>query len=260
MNKTVILISDYGLGDPSFTEVILKLRNLLSDVYFIPHATPPFSTINTGFWIAQISQESGIKNTFIYSNTAPRLDNKEAQIHNEGEKLMYAKLENGFEIMAVNAGFVFSFVKPLIKEFYYVDVSNNGSQFRSRDNYPSVVAKMVNGDKSFLGKKEKISIINDYPENIIASIDGYGNIKTTTKVSSINFKIGQMLTVTINNKTLSALYSDGIFNAKNGSLVVAPGSSGYDDRFLEIVVRGASASSVFDNPQVESSFILQKTK
>ena len=260
MNKTVVLISDYGLGDPSFTEVILKLRALLPEVYFIPHATPPFSTLNTGFWISQIALEPGIKNTFIYSNTAPRREHPQAQKENEGEKLMYAKLTNGFEIMAVDAGFVFSFVKPYINKFYYVDVSNNGSQFRSRDNYPAVVAKMVYQDTKFIGRKEDLSIIPDYPDNVIASIDGYGNIKTTTRKSKVNFKFGETITITINNKTLNALYSDGIFNAENETLVVAPGSSGYNDMFIEIVFRGGSAARLFDNPTVETPFILQKTK
>lgn len=260
MNKTVVLISDYGAGDPSFTEVILKLRALLPDVYFIPHATPPFSTINTGFWINQIALESGIAHTYIYSNTAPRKENPHAQKENDGEKLMYVKLTNGFEIMAVNAGYVFSFVKPFIKEFYYVNVNNNGSQFRSRDNYPMVVAKMVKENISFLDKREEKSIIPDYPDNMIASIDGYGNIKTTIRKSKVSFKFGETVTITINNKTLSAIYSDGIFNAENSILVVAPGSSGYDDRFIEIVFLGGSAAKLFDNPIVETPFILQKTK
>ncbi|MBI2622351.1 hypothetical protein HYW66_01820, partial [Candidatus Microgenomates bacterium] len=104
-NATLIIISDYGIGDPAFTEVILQLKILLPNVFIYPQSTPAFSTLNTGFWISQIAQTPNLKNVYIYSNTAPRKDDKSAQKNNKGEKLMYARLNNGFEIMAVNSGY-----------------------------------------------------------------------------------------------------------------------------------------------------------
>ena len=251
MGKTLIIISDYGNGDPAFTEVVLRLRALLPNVFIHPQSTPPLSTVNTGFWIAQVALSS-IKNTYIFSNTAPRKHQKNAVVNNSGERLMYAKLKNGFELIGINAGYNFSFVKNNITEFNHVICENEGSQFRSRDKYPQAVAQMIKGNKSFIGQKEDVSIIPDAPASVITSIDGYGNIKTSVLSSEAKYKPGQMLTITINNKKHVATYTDGIFNIHEGELAFAPGSSGYDNRFLEIFLRGGSAKRLFDNPEVES--------
>lgn len=169
---------------------------------------------------------------------------------------MYAKLKNGFEIMAVNSGYVFSFVKPYIQNFHYVNVKNEGSQFRSRDIFPQATTKMVCKDKTFLGEKGETSIIPNYPKNVISSIDGYGNIKTTIRASEVSFSSGQSVVIEINKQKHIATYSDGVFNIKAGELVFAPGSSGHNDRFMEIFVRGGSAYRLFDNPSVEDELLI----
>lgn len=257
MLKNIVLITDYGTGDPAFVEVTIRLKSLLPESSIIPISTPPFSTINTGFWIYQVALAEEVKNTYIFSNTAPRKDDLTARRDNIGEKLMYAKLDNGFEIMAVNAGYSFSFVKPHIELFYYVDTQNHGSQFRSRDYYPKMVAKMIERDRSFLGERVDPSLIPNYPKDVIASIDGYGNLKTTIRASdahSLNFEESQKITIEINGKKHIATYTDGIFNAHDGDLVFAPGSSGYHDRFMEISLRGGSARQLFEGIKVEDTF------
>lgn len=253
MNKLVV-ISDYGVGDPAFTEVSVRLLSMVPDLTILPQSTPPFSTINTGFWISQIALAPDLEKTYIYSNTAPRKDDKTAQKNNKGEKLMYAKLTNGFEIIAVNSGYCFSFVKHEIEEFRFVNVSNEGSQFRSRDNYPQAVAKMILGDESFKGENGDVSTIRDIPENRIASIDGYGNIKTTVRMSEVTYKPGEKLLIYLNGERRQVTYSDGVFNIHEGETAFAPGSSGYSDRFLEIFVRGGSAFKLFGKPRVEQEF------
>lgn len=165
---------------------------------------------------------------------------------------MYVKLKNGFEIVAVNAGYNLSFIKPYIVKFNHVTTENEGSQFRSRDKYPKAVAQMIKGNRSFIGKAEKTNIIPDAPTNLIASIDGYGNMKTSIRELDVNFKPGEKLTVEINRKRHVAIYTDGIFNIREGELCFAPGSSGYENRFLEIFLRGGSAKRLFDNPEVEA--------
>lgn len=255
-NLNIVIISDYGVGDPAFTEVVLQLRSFIPNAYIIPQSTPPFSTLNTGFWIYQIALTPNPKNTYIFSNTAPRKEGKDAQKNNNGEKLMYAKLKNGFEIIAVNAKYVFSFVKPHIEKLHYVNVQNQGSQFRSRDFYPKAVSQMINKDKTFLGAKCNISFIPDAPKNLIASIDGYGNIKTTTRSSLLKFKPGQTITIEIHKQKHLAIYTDGVFHVKEGELAFAPGSSGHNDKFMEIFVRGGSAYRLFDTPGVEEEFIV----
>lgn len=260
MDKTLVIISDYGVGDPAFAEVSVRLRSLVSGLTILPISTPPFSTINTGFWIAQIALSQNISNTYIFSNTAPRKDDKKAQKNNKGEALMYAKLTNGFEIIAVNSGYCFSFIKKYIKEFRFVAVSNEGSQFRSRDNYPQKVAEMINGKNTFKGEEGDIASIPDVPANRIASIDGYGNIKTTNRLSTTSFKPGQHILIKLNGRRHRATFSDGVFNIMEGETAYAPGSSGYEDKCMEIFVRGSSASELFGRPFVEQEFEILKEK
>ncbi|HLD01668.1 MAG TPA: hypothetical protein VJC10_02215 [Patescibacteria group bacterium] len=253
-NSTIVIIADYGNGDPAFTEVSLQIKQLLPEATIIPQSTPAFSTINTGFWIYQIAATPHLQNTYIYSNTAPRKEDKQAQMNNRGEKLMYAKLKNGFEIVAVNAGFVFSFVKPLIEEFYFINIPDQGSQFRSRDIFPKAVAQMIQKDADFLEDKGNIDTIPDHPRNVITSIDGYGNIKTSARFSEVAFEPGQPLIIDIHHQKHLATYTDGIFHVKDGELTFAPGSSGHNDKFMELVLRGGSAYRLFDRPEVEESF------
>lgn len=258
-NKSIFVVSDYGIGDPAFAEVVLRLRLLAPEAYIQTLSTPPFSTINTGFWIYQLALTENVQNTYIYSNTAPRKEDKNAQKNNRGEKLMYARLKNGFEIMAVNAGCVFSFVKPYIEEFFYVNVPNEGSQFRSRDKYPPAVAQMVKGEKKFKGEKASVNIIPAFPTHTIAAIDGYGNIKTTTRQSEVKLRPGKHVTITIDRKKHRATYTDGVFNIKDGELAYSPGSSGHDDPFMEIFVRGGSAFELFNFPEVEEKIHVVKS-
>lgn len=258
MAKTLVIVSDYGVGDPAFVEVSVRLKSYVSDLTIFPISTPAFSTINTGFWISQIALAQNVRDTYIFSNTAPRKEDKKAQVNNKGEKLMYAKLDNGFEIIAVNSGHCFSFIKQHIVEFKAVQVSNEGSQFRSRDNYPQKVAEMIKGEYSFLGEDYPIDSIPDVPQNKIASIDGYGNIKTTVRLSEVHYTAGQKLLVTLNGHSNLVTFSDGVFNIAEGETAFAPGSSGYTDRFMEIFVRGGSAYEQFGRPKVEQEFEIHK--
>ncbi len=255
MNKRLVIISDYGIGDPAFVEVSVRLNSYSPELTIFPIATPAFSTINTGFWISQIALAQNVSNTYIFSNTAPRKEDKRAQKNNRGEKLMYAKLTNGFEIIAVNSGFCFSFVRDYIQEFREVKVSNEGSQFRSRDNYPQKVSEMIAGKyEEFLGDNSQVDSIPEIPKNKIASIDGYGNIKTTMRLSELSYKPGQKLLIKLNASSHLVTFSDGVFNIAEGETAFAPGSSGYSDRFMEIFVRGGSAYAQFSKPRVEQEF------
>jgi S-adenosylmethionine hydrolase len=249
---TIIVISDYGSGDPAFTEVMVQLKKLVPNAGILPQSVPPFSTLNTGFWIGQIALNEGLKNMYIYSNTAPRKEEKEAQANNKGEKLMYAKLKNGFEIVAVNAGYAFSFVKPHIEKFAFCKIANEGSQFRSRDIFPAAVAAMINGDASMFVEEASTDLIPDVPEGKIASIDGYGNMKLTTRRSQVKFEPGQKLVIEVNGVRHEATFTDGSFNIQEGQVAYAPGSTGHDDRFMEVFYRGQSACKLFLHPEVES--------
>lgn len=132
----ICLIADYGTGDPAFTEVTQRLLQALPQAHIHPLSVPPFNTLSTGFWIAQIGLNPGPVERLIYHNCAPRQDDPEARQDNEGEGLTYALLPNGVKVVGVNAGYTLSFIKDHAKVLQTVNVSRGGSQFRSRDVFP----------------------------------------------------------------------------------------------------------------------------
>jgi len=253
------LIADYGVGDPSFSEVVQKLRNLAPNAVIQTTSVSSFSTIATGFWTLQFAIENPVLGMLIYTNTAPRKDKKTSREQNEGEKLVYAKLENGVTIVGVNAGYCFSFVKPQIKDLHLVNVANKGSQFRSRDFYPEAVAGIAAGNRKFMGEALDPVIIPEVPGFRVASIDGYGNIKTTVRLSTVTFSSGQVLSVVLNGMKRTAYFTNGTFSVREGELAFAPGSSGGKiDPFMELFMRYGSAHQEFGKPKVEMEFTVTK--
>jgi hypothetical protein len=157
--------------------------------------------------------------------------------------------------MAVNAGYCFSFIKPHIQELKVVNVANKGSQFRSRDFYPQAIAAYLN-HQNVLGKNLSLDDIPDAPSNRIAWIDGYGNIKTTIRNSSLKIPASTKVKVTINRVTRTAMLERGIFAVSEGELSFSPGSSGHNDRFMELILRGGSAASLFDHPKTNTKITI----
>ena len=254
--RFIHLIADYGLGDPSFGEVAQRLTSLHPNLTVHPTSVPAFNTLATGFWIYQYGLGEHPKGMLIFANTAPRKDSKKPKLDNEGEGLIYGLLDNGVEVMAVNAGYCFSFIKPNLKKLRVVNVENRGSQFRSRDFYPQAIAKHLQG-KNVLGHELSPSIIPEVPKNQIAWIDGYGNIKTTIRQSQFNLKPGTKAKISINGTTRTALVVGGVFSVAEGELSFSPGSSGYEDRFMELILRGGSAEHLFEFPKIGTGIILK---
>jgi len=245
------LVADYGTGDLAFAEVTQRFKHLLPEAEIYTISTPPFSTLNTGFIIAQLALYNPSQNLFIFSNTAPRLDDAKKRPNNEGEKFKYAKLDNGVEICAVDAGHCFSFVKNHIKEFKEILVQNKGSQFRSRDFYPQATASIIKGEKeNILGKSLPTNHIANIPTNKIMHVDSYGNIKTTIRYSTIKLKGGSKIRVVINHINQTGFYTNGNFEVKSGDLAFAPGSSGGEDPFMEVFLRSGNAAKQFSDPAI----------
>lgn len=246
-------IADYGektgVDDLAFSEVDRHLceefvkQNL--DFPIVKNlSVHPFNTVETGFAVAQIAQNSLLgKNHIVYHNTAPRKDALEARTNNAGEFLAVAELPNGVRVIGVYGGYTFAFLNVPV---YRVKCATDGSQFRSRDVFPPCVASLAAyADKPLsewplLG--EEVKDVPLVPENIICSIDGYGNIKTN--VSLVN----PLSNITINGVTLPIVNGDGIFSVADGSLILAPGSSGWNGaRFMEVCLRGGSAAKLFNH-------------
>lgn len=252
----ISLIADYGNGDPAFAEVTQRL------MFGLPHSqmswlsVPPFSTLATGFWIAQLGLNQGPASHLIYHNCAPRQDKAEARLDNEGEGLTYALLPNDVKVVGVNAGYTLSFIKNHAKVMRVVKVSRGGSQFRSRDVFPQAAAAIAQGDFSLLGDELRHEQIPDTPSDRVAWIDGYGNIKTTIPAHSINLNPEDKVIVRVGDVVSDAVYSDGSFKVPEGTLAFAPGSSGWQGndgkpiRWMELFLRGGNAWERFGKPKV----------
>lgn len=254
--KLLHLIADYGTGDPAFNEVIQKFTLLDPGVRVIPTSVPAFATIATGFWMYQYALVNPIPDMVIYTNTAPRKDKKDCRQNNEGEKLCFAELQNKVQVIGVNSGFCFSLIKPLIKKFCEVNVANRGSQFRSRDFYPEAVIGILKNEQKYFGESIETSTVPDVPDNRIAWIDGYGNLKTTTRVSTMHLTPGVQIRILLNGIKRIACFTDGTFSVREGELAFASGSSGGEDRFMELFLRGSSAWKFFEKPVIESEFVI----
>lgn len=252
----ISVIADYGTGDPAFAEVTQRLMLALPEARVQLLSVPPFSTLATGFWIAQLGLNPGPDNRLIYHNCAPRQDDPEARRDNEGEGLAYALLPNGVKVVGVNAGYTLSFIRGYAKELRTINVSRGGSQFRSRDVFPPAAAAIVQGDFSLLGDSLKTEQIPAVPPDRVAWIDGYGNIKTTIADSSVNLAPESKVVIRIGDVVSDAVYSDGSFKVPEGTLAFAPGSSGWEAsdgsqlRWMELFLRGGSAWERFNRPRV----------
>ena len=115
MNPFLHIVSDYGVSDPAFGEVMQRLHASLSDISPTVHITSvDFSdTVAGGFWIYQFLMGKAENQPMTcYSNIAPRKVQRHAMKNNSGEGLKYGKLTNGAEVIAVNSDDVFSFSNP----------------------------------------------------------------------------------------------------------------------------------------------------
>lgn len=254
---TVTVIADYGpLSDMAFAEVTQSIYGHLED--YAPrvkeYSVPAFDTVQTGFFLAQAAINSKLgRDHFFYVNTAPRHDDEKPRADAAGEKLVYMKLYNGVQILAVNSGHSLSFVKDAAEEIRVVSVENEGSQFRSRDFYPKVLGELVRGDKSRLSRKKPQ--IPDEPKNAVAFVDGYGNIKTTIDPKDLKKHIGGYLCVGINGVQKFVRAGNSIFDVPDGLPCLARGSSGWKlangrkREFAEVVIRSGNAFEAFDCPK-----------
>jgi hypothetical protein len=258
-------VCDYGIGDLAWAELISAFSAKLPGTVRIQQtAIKSFDTISTGFSVAQISlapKDLRPPNLLVFANTAPRKDQKDPKLNNEGEGLLYALLNNGVHLVAVNSGFSLSFLRNEITELWSTTAQSEGSQFRSRDFFPAVVHAAVAGDFSF--KKNRLDaakLIPIPPPHSVAYIDSFGNLKTTIRTGDAIVNAvspGMRVRVRIGNTIRTATVATGSFNVMEGDLAFAPGSSGYDRRFWELFVRGSSAFDEFGNPTTGTKITIE---
>lgn len=106
--------------------------------------------------------------------------------------------------------------------------------------FPLAVAKIINGDYSDLGNDLPIEEIPEIPNNAVAWTDGFGNIKTTMRMSHIKelgLNPGDKVQVILNGVSMVGIVSIGGFQVDRGVLAINAGSSGYEDPFIEFFLR-----------------------
>lgn len=260
-DKLIHLIMDYGPNDMATSEILDRLSSSVPDSYrFNVTSVPSFNTVATGFIVAQlglVERPGGWNGSrILYINCAPRKDRGAARENNEGEGLLYGVLKNGAKVIAVNSGYSLSLIRTQFRELYETNIKKDGSQFRSRDNFPPLVGAVAQeaGLKPFLGiTLDPGKVIPEMPAGLVGYIDSFGNLKTTWRLSDpilSKFQPGQKVQVRIEggSNVRTATVATGSFNINEGELALAPGSSGYDDRFWELFQRGGSAAAELGIP------------
>jgi hypothetical protein len=247
------VIADYGVGDLAFAEVRQRFALLLPDADVTAVPVPPFDTVGAGFCLAQLALNDGPADRVIYVNVAPREDEDEPREDNAGERLVAARLDTGVLVVGVAAGYSFSFLAEEGVRLRAVDVPAEGSQFRSRDVFPSAAAALVSGRQEFVG--EEIAMPPALQRRVLY-VDGYGNVKTSWFEAPA--AVGTRVLVTIGGIQREAIVSDGVFAVPAGTMSFAPGSSGWPRGnganrsgrrvCYELFARGGNAHELLDSP------------
>lgn len=252
-------IQDYAPNGLEFAEINTRLVEHFVDsgkVFINNLSVPSLDTMALGFVTQQLALAPYTGRMVIYGNVAPRRGTDKAQKNNIDNGIKYAKLKNGVEIINVWSEYAFGFIKDYIVEFRDVVCPAEGSQFRSRDFFPERVARIVNADYSVLGADLPVADIPEIPNNLVAWIDGFGNIKTTmrrTDLEAQGLKSGDLVLVELNGVTMQGVVSVGGFTVDRGVLAVSLGSSGYENPFVELFLRvhqmsEKTAAVRFDHP------------
>ena len=248
----VHLVADYGPGDLAAAEVRSSLAVHLpgADVVYTP--VGPFDTVAAGFCVAQLALGEGPADRLVYHNVAPREDRDEPRHDNDGEPLVAARLSNGVLVVGVAAGSTFAFVREEVEHAHLVDVPPSGSQFRSRDAFPPLLRRLLDGDPSLLGERLEPDRLPEVPARAVAYVDGYGNLKTTWQEPPAD--PGTRVRVRVGEVEAEAVVGGGTFAVPAGELAFAPGSSGWstrtggERRWCELLARGGSAAELFGFP------------
>jgi len=248
----VHVVADYGAaGDLAFAEVAQRLAGALPAMTFVAVPVAPFDTLAAGFVVAQLALNDGPLDRVVFHNVAPRKDEADPRRANEGERFTVGEAAGGAIVVGPNAGHSLAFLRDEIP-LSYLDVPAAGSQFRSRDFLPEAVGRLRRGEREVVGERVPEDAVPEAPADVVAYVDGYGNLKTTlVEAPGDN---GERVVVRVGHSTTTAVVSDGSFSVGEGELALAPGSSGWplrgggERRFLELFLRGGSAAALLGHP------------
>lgn len=268
-NYLIHVIGDY-CDHNAFNRVKQKLRFELArahvpfqNISFDETWVPPFDTHATGFNLAELARNSQLADEttrhIFYVNTAPRKDDLTGRKDNAGEKMIYLKLKNNVEILAVNSGHSLAYLDDAIEKVTNLDISDAGSQFRSLNVFPEALHRLAAGDDSVFTSYASAELPKRPGPHTINLIDGYGNVKTNMKANEFDQALyGKVAKLSINGVQHRVKISEKLFSDPEGfGLILYRGSSGWEENgemvhFMEIGLRGASAADRLDNFEADS--------
>lgn len=266
--RHLILIADYGTDSLATTEAVAAIRRSTTQPFSLDVvAARPFNTLHTGFLLAQLHEHllpNRGAETIFYLNTDPRTQTSKGVERAEGSPLVHGTFSSGAQVVTPLAGHCLSLVKPHVTQLHIIPSKAAGSQFRSRDLFPQIVARAIDGTVAKLfGESVGSGRIPDVPNGYhVLHIDNYGNIKTSfTERDRAALHIAWEMEVRIHlaDGDVRVPVVENIFARPAGTLVFAPGSSGDPTNpYFELSVRFAgdpqqSAGAVFHWPEPGST-------
>ena len=276
--QNITIIADYNkYGDLAFNEIKNNIRNF-SDEFLTFDEVPveSFDSLQAGFLLYQLTYRPSRSIYFV--NVAPR-KNFEEDKENKGEGLLYVELKNKNKILTTDSYYTLYYLKDDIAGIYAVNASNDKSQFRSRDFFSYFVAELANWpldsfktdyledtnlkDTDLVCLKapdNSFNVLNTSPSLSFRTkklyVDSFGNIKTAARYNDIKQYID------LNKEYKASLYdykgnlvndnvtfNGSLFSVKEGDLSIYFGSSGFDNKFLEIALRGSDAYKMLNSDE-----------
>lgn len=279
--QNVTIIADYNkYGDLAFNEIKANIRNF-SDEFITFDEVPveSFDSLQAGFLLYQLAYKPSRSIYFV--NVAPR-KNFERDKENKGEDLLYVELKNKNKILTTNSYYTLYYLKDDIDGIYAVNASNNKSQFRSRDFFSYFVAELANWPLETFKinyltdtnlKDTDLACLKNPSDNYFAFnvlnasptlsfrtkklyVDSFGNIKTTARYNEIKQYID------VNKEYKASIYdykgnlvndnvtfNGSLFSVKEGEYSIYFGSSGFDNKFLEIALRSGNAYKMLNSDE-----------
>jgi hypothetical protein len=194
------VVVDYGHGDLAFAEAAQRLCLNLPGATLVLTPVPAFDTVSAGFCVGQLALTPGPAERVVFHNVAPRADTADPRPGNQGERLVCARLGNGVLVVGVNGGYTFSFLRDEALTLHEVQCSTAGSQFRLRDFFPQLLARVLAGEENALGEPLSPDAVAELPKR-----------PSRPPGSRRPWPPDERVEVTIAGQTATATVTDGTF-------------------------------------------------
>lgn len=280
----VFCLTDYAAGDLALKEVASQISSAVAHCGVVPACQhtwplPGLDTVAAAFEGAQLAFNCTLGfGSIYYVNCDPRLALSASQrTGNAGGRFVLALLPNGASYFTVDSGHTLSFLAKAGVTLYHLNLDASGSQFRSRDYFPWLVALYARYLQDCVSKKaphthaECIDIVQQFPllgkpydtaavpvlpEGCVLYTDNFGNIKLNIWHDALvaEHPVGTSLQVSFGDRSLVGIVSGGSFEVPNSQLAVSRSSSGWaaaDNvrrHLTELFIPGQRLSDLLGNP------------